>query len=202
MSNYEVLYFDGAGRAEAVRVMLHAAGIDFQDTRFAHTDWPALKPTTPLGAVPVLKIDGVSHVQCLALARYAAKKAGFYPDDPFQALVVDEVLESINEVTGKAPQDPDADEKKRKRQEWQTTGLTQYADFIESRIQKFGNGNSVIGVPSIADVFLKSLVGGIQSGSFDHVDKDFFDKYPGITATNESISKNPKIVAYYDSVAK
>ena len=101
--NLEILYFDGAGRAETIRIALFAGGVDFTDTRFSGKEWPAIKPTTPLGSVPVLKVDGVAHCQSVALARYAGKLGGFYPEDPVQALIVDEAIESLNELMALAP---------------------------------------------------------------------------------------------------
>jgi len=53
----------GAGRAETIRILLHAAGVDFEDTRFSGPEWPEIKPTTPLGFVPVLKVDDVPYCQ-------------------------------------------------------------------------------------------------------------------------------------------
>lgn len=63
MVKYELIYFNGAGRAETIRIMLHAAGVDFEDTRFAFNEWQEIKPTTPLGSVPVLKIDDAEYCQ-------------------------------------------------------------------------------------------------------------------------------------------
>ena len=99
----ELIYFDFTGRAEPIRIMLHAAGIDFLDTRIDGKDWQAIKPTMPLGFVPVLKIGGREYSQSAALMRFAAKKSGCYPTDDIQALVVDEVMDSINELMSKAP---------------------------------------------------------------------------------------------------
>jgi prostaglandin-H2 D-isomerase / glutathione transferase len=62
-SNYEVTYFDAKGRAEAIRVFLHAAGIEFKDTRMKRDEWPEIKPKTPLGFVPTLKINEVTYSQ-------------------------------------------------------------------------------------------------------------------------------------------
>ncbi len=39
MPNYRVTYFNGRGRAEITRLVLTAAGVDFEDRRLA--DWPA-----------------------------------------------------------------------------------------------------------------------------------------------------------------
>lgn len=99
----EVIYFDGAGRAEAVRILLHAAGLKFTDTRIKGADWPELKKTTPLGFLPILKVDGKSYCQSVALARYAAKKAGWYPKDDLEALVVDEVFDNLNDLMAQVP---------------------------------------------------------------------------------------------------
>jgi hypothetical protein len=64
-ASYELTYFDAAGRAEPIRVMLHAAGVEFRDNRFPKQDWPAIKSTTPLGALPTLKIGDVTYCQSL-----------------------------------------------------------------------------------------------------------------------------------------
>jgi glutathione S-transferase len=197
MPEHELVYFDIPGRGETTRVMLHAAGVKFADTRVPFKDWPTVKKETPLGSLPVLKVDGASHCQSIALGRYASKLAGFYPDDPLEALVVDEVLETCNEIMGKAPNDKDEDEKKKKRIEWQNDGLTQYAEFLESRVQS-GGGKSVSSKPSVADLAIGTLVKTFEGGLFDHIDTDFFAKYPGISAVKESIYNEPKIKAYYE----
>ena len=103
MSKPELLYFNFAGRAEAFRTLFHIGGVDFEDTRFSGKDWPSIKPTTPLGSVPVLKIDGLEYCQSVSLARYAAKLAGWYPEAPLDALKCDMIAESTNELTTKFP---------------------------------------------------------------------------------------------------
>lgn len=100
---YELVYFDAAGRAEATRILLHAAGVKFTDTRIKFDDWPTMKAKTPLGFVPILKVDGKPYCQSSALVRFAAKKAGWYPKDDILAMAVDEVFETLNELSGKAP---------------------------------------------------------------------------------------------------
>jgi len=61
--SYELTYFDGPFRAEPIRIMLHAAGLDFKDIRFGFDEWDAIKPKTPLGVVPTLKIDDIIYCQ-------------------------------------------------------------------------------------------------------------------------------------------
>jgi prostaglandin-H2 D-isomerase / glutathione transferase len=197
----ELKYFQGPGRAEPIRIMLHAAGVDFLDTRFGYADWQAVKPTTPLGSVPVLTIDGTTFCQSVSLQRYAAKLADFYPtEDHKAALIVDEVMDVINEVMDKCPQGGTDEEKKEKRQAYQMNVMTKYFGLIESRIQEFGGGTTVCGIPSVADVHVMCAVQGVQSGFWDYIDTDFFKDYPGITACVEKITEHKKVKAYYDSL--
>jgi len=41
---YILNYFDSAGRAEAIRLMFHAAGVEFTDNRIVRATWPKHKP--------------------------------------------------------------------------------------------------------------------------------------------------------------
>jgi glutathione S-transferase len=103
MPKQELLYFGFPGRAEAIRTLFHIGGIDFDDTRFKGADWPTIKPTTPLGSVPVLRYQGRQYCQSVSIARYAAKLAGWYPVGELDALTCDMVAESINELSTKSP---------------------------------------------------------------------------------------------------
>ena len=92
MSPVPVLtYFDAAGRVFGLRACLFKAyGKEgWVDNRVAFKDWRQLKQTTPLGTLPTLTLaDGSVMVQTESLARWAAKQAGLYPDDPLEALKV------------------------------------------------------------------------------------------------------------------
>ncbi|XP_017875129.1 glutathione S-transferase 1-like, partial [Ceratina calcarata] len=74
MVNYKLTYFNVTGLAEPIRLLLHQSGIKFEDIRFDFEEWPKIKPTTPLGQVPVLEIDGKPFVQSKAIARFIARK--------------------------------------------------------------------------------------------------------------------------------
>jgi prostaglandin-H2 D-isomerase / glutathione transferase len=197
---HELIYFDTAGRGESLRILLHAAGIEFDDTRIPLKDWSTIKPTTPLGSVPILKINGTPHVQSIALVRYAAKLAGFYPQDLLEALVVDEVMDAINELRSKSPRSPDKEELKKLRQDYQATTMTQYAGFFENIIAQNGSSLVVGQTVTVADLSLWSLVQAVATGSWDYVDAGFFNAYPGILASTKAANENEKVLAYYASL--
>ena len=210
-SKHEILYFDGSGRAEAIRILLHIANVEFTDTRFKGTEWPAIKPTTPLGSVPVLKIDGIQHCQSMSLARYAGKLAGWYPknndDDPVSELIVDEIMDTLNELVDSFPRkqrDANGDEEKFKelREEFETTGLKKYLEFIEGWISTNGGTYCVGNAPTVADLQLVLSVRMLQSGFMDHISKDVCDSYVGIMSTVAAVESNEGYKSYYESIEK
>ena len=196
---HEVIYFDGAGRAEAIRIMLHAAGLAFTDTRFPGTDWPSIKPTTPLGFVPLLKVNGKTFCQSKALMRYAAKKAGMYPTDDLEALAVDEAVDTLDEMVDKAPKSQDKAELEKLRKEFQAGTMTKVATFLEGKIQ--ANGGCYISgkSTSMADLVLLLVVKQIQIGFYDYIDTNFYDSFPGIMATFHAVAEGEKFKSYIAS---
>jgi glutathione S-transferase len=209
----EVIYFDAAGRAEVTRIMLHAAGIPFTDTRIDGKDWPALKPTTPMGSIPLLKIDGISYTQSVPQMRYAARLADFYPSDPLEGLVIDEAMECLNELMAEAPKGGTDEELKEKRQAFQHGKMTQISKLLESRIQVSGHGKGFskqpcvedVGhtrKPCVADLALYMTVQSISGGDWTYIDANYFEQFPGITATCEMIADDEQVKAYYASLKK
>jgi glutathione S-transferase len=80
MTRYTLTYFDMRGRAEPVRLVLSYVGADFEDRGISADDWPAMKPTTPLGQIPVLVEHGPSGdraiPQTMAIMRHLARSHG------------------------------------------------------------------------------------------------------------------------------
>lgn len=216
MMMHELIYFNAPGRAETIRICLHIANAQWTDTRIEGKNWPTLKATSPLGSVPLLKISSdddddssaasFTHCQSIALARYAAKLAGLYPDDPIQALYVDEVMETLNEMMSSAPKKADGmsdDDFQKARTDFQSTTMTKVATFLESIIQSNGGGTSVAkNQASVADLMVQGTVNMIEMGWWDHIDKDFFMAYPGIRATADTISKHEGVVSYHEMIKK
>lgn len=48
MAAYKISYFNLMGRAELSRLLLSAAGKEFEDDRFEKEEWPARKPSKSL----------------------------------------------------------------------------------------------------------------------------------------------------------
>jgi len=91
----KLTYWNFGGRAEPIRLAFFIGGVEFNDHRIAHADWPTLKPSTPFGGIPTLEVNGVTYGQSNAQLRYAGKLGGLYPADPVEALKVDELLDFV-----------------------------------------------------------------------------------------------------------
>lgn len=87
----ELTYFDLSGRAEVSRLLFAAAKQNFVDIRVQFKDWPALKPTTPYGHLPLLNVSGVIYTQSLAIQNYIARMNGLYPASPLDQLMCDQI---------------------------------------------------------------------------------------------------------------
>jgi len=176
-----VTYFPINGRAFSIRAALRYAKFDFADNRvpfktfgmeFKHDN-----SKCPLGSLPVLNIPEGNFVQSTAIAKWAAKKSDLYPrDDDIAQLIVDETMESVNELTSKLPQDKDEAVKKAKREEFAKNVVPLYLNHLSARVQASG-GPYILGKKfSIADLFVYGQLSGFYSGNFDYFEKDFIEK--------------------------
>ena len=48
MPSYKIVYFNARGAAEISRLVLAAAGAEYEDERVEREDWPSKKPGKPL----------------------------------------------------------------------------------------------------------------------------------------------------------
>jgi len=83
-----VLYHDGARPCT-------------EDNRVKFPEWAEMKPTTPFGQLPVLKVDGQEYAQSAAMLQFAGKLTGMVPKDPVKALKVDEAVGLDDDLRGK-----------------------------------------------------------------------------------------------------
>uniref|UniRef100_A0AC34FAU5 Glutathione S-transferase n=1 Tax=Panagrolaimus sp. ES5 TaxID=591445 RepID=A0AC34FAU5_9BILA len=93
MPKVKLVYFDARGLAEASRLILHYAKVDFEDVRIQHADWPALKPKTKTGKIPYLEFDGHLIVESYAMHRFLARKYGLAGKDEFEQALVDGIAD-------------------------------------------------------------------------------------------------------------
>ena len=71
MTRSRLSYFDFRGRAEAIRLFLHATRTAFDDHRVVDAEeWAGLQPTLPFGRLPAFENDGRRLVESHAILRH------------------------------------------------------------------------------------------------------------------------------------
>ncbi len=202
---YRLTYFPFGGRAEPIRVAFHIAGIEFEDRRIPGPEFAACRARGefPLGSVPVLDIDGVAFVQSIAQLRYVANlvpDSGLYPIDPYAALLVDSVIDTLNDTLGNglspSMKASDPDEKAKLRQVFLQTVVPKcfgYTEELLGRVEgPFLTGDTL----TIGDIVIGLTALLYSSGYLDGVSAEVLEPYPRIRALADAYMAHPAIKAY------
>lgn len=75
-----LIYFDMRGRIEASRLLLMDVGAAFEDRRIkSEQEWAEIRPTLPMGALPVLASGETSVTESHAILRYLSRSHELEP---------------------------------------------------------------------------------------------------------------------------
>merc|ERR1712038_384153 len=94
----QLLYFDGRGRGEIIRMILTYGGVEFEDKRVSFEEWPQIKPTTKCGFIPELKWGDNVLVQSNAITRFAAREVGIAGKNSVEMAQCDAIVDFCSEV--------------------------------------------------------------------------------------------------------
>lgn len=102
-TSYELLYFPLPGRAEPIRLLFALANVPYTNTGV--TNWPELKPKTPLGQLPVLiERDDAGErqiAQSAAILRHLARVFDLYGADEVHKTQADFIADTAFDWRGK-----------------------------------------------------------------------------------------------------
>jgi glutathione S-transferase len=201
MAKIKLTYFDiDGGRAEPVRLALSLGGIDFEDHRVSFAEFNALRGDMPLGALPVVDIDGVLYTQGNAMCRYFGKLAGLYPSDPWQAFLCDEVLEIVEDASVALGRTfgLKGEELKAARAALVEGMYTRCLKTLDRRLASAGGEYFADRRLTVADLKVCVWIRHLKSGRLDHVPLDLTDKVaPALVRHKERVDALPGVAAYY-----
>src|SRR5688572_16601423 len=176
MSKPILTYFDfPRSRGEECRLALFLAGVDFEDRRIPYKDWPALKPTTPFGSLPIFELPGKPLIsQSNAILGHIGRHYGLLPADEWEAMRLESLLsacEDLRHTVNRTTGIKDVEELKRKRAELVEGPLLAWARNMERQIVgPYASGKDI----SVADIKLYVIVNWFRTGVLDHVPTDVF----------------------------
>jgi prostaglandin-H2 D-isomerase / glutathione transferase len=165
MVDYELVYFNGMGRAELTRLIFAAAGVKYKDTRISKSDWESYKPQSPTGSLPYLVYKNIKIPTSTAIARFAARQFDLAGTDIIEETKCDAVIETLAEIVDSYVLDvmktshEDTNKKEAAASEWLSkTGFEKTVE-LEKLVAAYGsNGYSVGNSLTWADLYIFHLV--------------------------------------------
>uniref|UniRef100_A0A2C9KTV2 Glutathione transferase n=1 Tax=Biomphalaria glabrata TaxID=6526 RepID=A0A2C9KTV2_BIOGL len=193
-----LLYFDGRGRAEVARIILAAAGKEYEDVRFSFEEWPKYKPETPYGQAPALSVDGVVYAQSIAINEFLAREFGFHGKDNLETFKIEEIIHLWDDfVTPTVDVLFHTDDEKAKEagiKKIKEESVPRILNFLEGILAKNGTGYFVGDRLTLIDIIVfEGVNGGITSQFLD------VSNYPLIQKNFELVRSNEKIASYMAS---
>jgi glutathione S-transferase len=199
MTKPKLTYFDApVSRGEECRLALHLAGIEFVDNRVKAADWPALKPSTPYGSMPVFEMPGgavLAHSN--AILGLIGKRHGMHPADDVEAARHEGMMLHVEDLRGRVgPTIGMADdEKKRVREQLVATYLPAWAGFAERNIEgaPFFAGSKL----HVVDLKLHMAVRWFINGKVDHIPATIFSAYPKLMRVHDAVRDHAGVKSWY-----
>jgi glutathione S-transferase len=202
MTHYKLTYFDFGGRAEPIRIALHAADIEFEDNRLSFPEFGEARSALRFNSVPVLEIDGTVVSQSNGILRYVGKMAGLYPEDALQAMYCDEAMGAIEDLLHYIVQTfgLEGEELKAARQKLVDGWLSTYVKGLGELLNRGGGEYLADNRLTVADLKVSMQIKSLLDGILDHVPTDLVQNLaPALVAHNERVQSAPIVAAYYAS---
>lgn len=201
MTHYRLTYFDvDGGRAEPIRIALNAAGIPFEDRRLSFQEFGESRQGYRFTCVPVLEIDGKQVTQSSALARYAGKLAGLYPEDALQALYCDEAMGAVEDITNhigstfRLQGDAQREARVALVDGWLPIYLKGFADLLQRGGGRYLADNRL----TVADLCVAGATGWLASGMLDHIPADLVSRTaPALAEHAGRVMQEPVVADWY-----
>ena len=199
MSKPRLIYFDFAGsRGEECRIALHLAGIEFEDVRVHSSDWPAMKPDMPFGALPVLEIPGKPPLaQSNAILVFIGRQHGLHPADAFEAARHEALMSAVEELRHMIMPILRISDPERKRQAREALAANELRTWGSQIERHLGDGPFVGGATlQVADLKLYMVVRWLTSGTLDHVPTTVLDHCPKLLRLHRAVGEHEGVKSW------
>ncbi|MBN8510948.1 MAG: glutathione S-transferase family protein [Burkholderiales bacterium] len=201
MNKPRLIYFDFAGsRGEECRLALHLAGVDFEDVRVPSADWPALKPTVPFGAMPVLEIPGkppLAHSNAILV--FIGRQHGLHPADAFEAARHEALMSAVEELRHTITPTLRITDPERKREAREALAANELKTWGSQVERQLGDGPFAGGAAlQVADLKLYMVVRWLSSGTLDHVPTTVLDHCPKLLRLYRAVGAHPGVKSWLE----
>nr|XP_033200361.1 glutathione S-transferase-like [Bombus vancouverensis nearcticus] len=188
---YKQIYFNARGRAEHIRYIFAYTGIEYTDEWIPEELWPEYKDSMPYKKLPVLEVDGKPVAEADDVARYLARMYDLMGRNERDALICDELVETLGDLKQaicycRMEEDPERKEARMNQLLNETIPL--YLTKFDQIIGEYG-GYIIPSTTTWADfVFAAALE------NFEYMfGASALDKYPAFRALKRRIHRIPAI---------
>eukprot|EP00359_Climacostomum_virens_P000529 CAMPEP_0204900074 /NCGR_PEP_ID=MMETSP1397-20131031/2241_1 /ASSEMBLY_ACC=CAM_ASM_000891 /TAXON_ID=49980 /ORGANISM="Climacostomum Climacostomum virens, Strain Stock W-24" /LENGTH=211 /DNA_ID=CAMNT_0052068145 /DNA_START=57 /DNA_END=692 /DNA_ORIENTATION=- len=136
-------YFPLYARAETARIILKSKGVEYVENVITFEHWPSVKQSGDyeFHQLPLLEIDGHKLVTSGAIERYLSRKYSLYPEDPYQAYLVESVIDLKNDQVNKFVFFKFTTKDEEGLAKWASTQFIDNLKLIEARLVANGGGD-------------------------------------------------------------
>lgn len=199
MSRPRLIYFDFAGsRGEECRIALHLAGIDFEDVRVKGEDWPAMKASTPFGAMPVLEIPGkppLAHSNAILV--FIGRQHRLHPADAFEAARQESLMCAVEELRHTITPTLRIADPEQKRQAREALAANELRTWGSQVDRQLGDGPFIGGATlQVADLKLYMVVRWLTAGTLDHVPTTVLEHCPKLLRLFRAVGEHAGVKAW------
>nr|UEP55615.1 glutathione S-transferase sigma1 [Mytilus galloprovincialis] len=201
MAEYKLTYFNLKGRGELCRLLFVLADKKYEDRRLEREEWKDIKPSMPLGQVPVLTV-GKTHIpQTGAIIRHLAREFGLYGKNNMENTMVDVIIETIDEVRAefvKWVKEEDATKKAEISKKLKEEVFPKFITFVEKMLLVNGGQYLVGNEVTLADVAVFDVISRVS----DMWSQDLMNMSTVLKAHCEKIASIPSIKAWLENRPK
>jgi len=188
-------YFNGRGKAEGIRLMLGAAGVQFVEAPFL-TEAEQLEKLRKSGdllfqQVPLLEIDGKKLVQTGAILRHLARKYDLYGKNDDEKLQIDILSEGTRDFLSFFSNFAFSKDEAQLVKDIREKAFPRYMPVYEKIVSESKSGFLVGDKLSMADVLLLEMLLHIPERV-----PEGFDNYPKLKEYLARMSSLPNIAAF------
>jgi len=177
MPHYKLIYFPVRGRGEHIKYILAQAAVPHESVVMAFADWAKFKPTTPMGGLPILEIDGKPLAQACSISRYLAEQYGLTGKNAVEKAYADMLCEGVADLWKSqgaiidAVLSNDMAKKEVAYKKFRTDALipflTMYSKFLKNNGTGFFVGNAL----THADLMVAEFVDRVETSFGDDIVK-------------------------------
>ena len=188
-----LIYFDFAGRGEAIRDALRLGHVEFTDERVSYPEFLRMRTTgeLPFDTLPVLVLDdGFVLGQSNTILRWAGRRAGLEPTQANDALRVDALLDLTEDFGGRVSVSirvTDEAVRAHLRAELASRWLPEWLRHLERSLANAGEGWLVGSSLTVADLKVVHLLDKVINGSLSGLPTTLLDGFPTLVSWRDRV---------------